>query len=218
MHLWLKFLGWNDNYFRSTHSQKWLLCISSNAEQRLNFWNTPWHHPTKMATIFHSFSFPNFQLGKLQSRQFLHCLCVSNLKPSTFLTSIGKIYTHEHPTIQSLVILRPDSMSNWTVNTDIMTIESRWNRILLTPAWERHYTGFKNGVESSMLSCLLGCASPNCSGVEVPRPRVRVAAAAVGVQPHPPALPLLRRRHRDPTVHPICCPEGWTDEDEPGKS
>jgi len=29
---------WNDNYFRSTHSQKWSLCISSKPEQRLNFW------------------------------------------------------------------------------------------------------------------------------------------------------------------------------------
>jgi hypothetical protein len=68
-----------------------------------------------------------------------------------------------------------------------------------------------------MLSCLLGCASSNNSGVEVPRPSVRGAAAPVGVQLQPPALLRLRPR-ANPAVHPLCRPEGCAEEeDEAGK-
>jgi hypothetical protein len=68
-----------------------------------------------------------------------------------------------------------------------------------------------------MLSCLLGCASSNNSGVEVPRPSVRGAAAPVGVQLQPPALLRLHPR-ANPAVHPLCRPEGCAEEeDEAGK-
>jgi hypothetical protein len=58
---------------------------------------------------------------------------------------------------------------------------------------------------------LLGCASPDCSGVEVPRPRAPGAAGAVG---DPPAGPLLVGLPASPAIHPIRRPQRRAEEEE----
>jgi hypothetical protein len=64
-----------------------------------------------------------------------------------------------------------------------------------------------------MLSCLLGCAPPHSSCVEVPRPRMRGATAPVGVQPQPPALLRLHRRANS-AVQPSRRPKGCAEEED----